>query len=448
VTLYFEASSWAAGLISFAYTPHLWWSARRAASGRLNPLWAFLIAALAITSGTPYGVLGVGVVLAGLLAEFAVRRLWRPFRLTLLLGALAGLIAPLVFLPLLGTGSVTWRDPGTASAGSLTMNTSDLLAMSSPTHLPQMPIFGGYGTDEPAAYFAWFALPLLPWLDWRVLRDRWRMLTGALVVGLGYLLLALGPANLWMFRWPMRLAEYCYLGLAVPLAVLLSARIRTDRLRLRVAGTAAILIGGTYLAWTAWPAGWGAHLAGLALVAALTAAAVWTHREARAWFSTTLAAGTAAVLGLQLTLFPGNANLVPFSFPHAVADLRSRFADRYEGETMQIASIDVARQTAGLRPDGAWQHFLFGSAYLPAGVNSVISYSGIGFRDFADTFCFDNAGSACAAAYPALWAPTRFGGAPLADLLRIDTLVVQNALVPGVTPRPGWHVAERTRLPR
>jgi hypothetical protein len=442
VTLYFEAGSWAAGLIAFAYTPHVWWSVRRAGSGRLNPLWAFLIGALAITCGSPYGALATGVVLAALLVEFGLRRLWRSFRLVALLGVLVGLIAPLVFLPVFGNAPVTWREPTGLNTGSFTLNASDLLAMSAPTHLPGIPVLGSSGTGEPASYFAWFALPLLPWLDWWVLRARWRPLAGALVVALGYLLLSLGP----MFHWPIRFVEYCYLGLAVPLAVLLSGRIRTDRVRIRATGTAVILFAGSYLAWAAWPAGWGAHLAGLVLVTALTVAALWTHREARAWFSTTLAAGTAAVLGLQLALFPGNTNLVSYSFPHGVAELRSRFAGRYQGETMQIASIDVAGQTAGLRPDGAWRYFLFGNAYLAAGVNSVISYTGSGFRDFANTFCLDNAGSAGAAAYPALWAPTRFGDAPLADLMRVETVVVQNALVPGVTAPPGWRVAEQDQI--
>ncbi|WAL66646.1 hypothetical protein ORV05_02175 [Amycolatopsis cynarae] len=443
MTLYFDASAWAAGLMAFTYTPYVWWAVRRAASGRLNPLWAFLIGALAVTCGNPYGLLGVGVVVIALLAEFAVRRQWPAWRLTLVLGVLIGLVAPLVYLPLLGTAPVTWREIGTVNSGFLTLSASDVLGSSSPTLLPPTRIFTGFGTAVPAAYFAWFTLPLLPWLDFRVLKPRLRLLTGAFVVAGVYLLLTLGPSNLWMFRWPFRLAEYCYLGFAVPLAILLSTRLLTTHFRVRAAGSAAILLAGAYLAWAASPQRWAAHLGALCLVAALTAAALWAHERGRNHFTGALAAGTAAVLGLQLGLFPANVNLTQFRFPHSVQDLKSRFAGRYTGETFQIASIDVARDTVGLHPGGAWRDFLFGNAYLPAGVDSVVSYSGMGFKDFSDTFCFNNSGSACPDAYSALWRPTGFGEASLADLMRVETVVVQDALVPGVSARPGWHVAEK-----
>jgi len=54
-TLYWDAATWAAGLIAFAYVPYVWWAFRRAAHGRLSPIWAFVVGALAITQGSGTG---------------------------------------------------------------------------------------------------------------------------------------------------------------------------------------------------------------------------------------------------------------------------------------------------------------------------------------------------------------------------------------------------------
>ncbi|WP_156960736.1 hypothetical protein [Amycolatopsis taiwanensis] len=443
-TLYFDTAAWASGLISFAYLPFVWWSVRKAARGALNPFWAFLIGAGAITSGNPYGVLGVCVVLLGLLVEFGVRKRWRGFRTTLLLGVCVGLVVPLVFLPLALTGPVTWRAGwGILNDGFLVPSGTDLMAMSVPGYLPRITAFdGAESLRVPAAYFAWFALPLAPWLNYRAAR---RATLGAVVVAAVFLALTLGPSSFWMFRWPLRLIEYFYLGLGVLLAVVLSAGLRTDHRRIRIVLTAGILLGGAYLAWATEPKTLSWNLLGLVVVAAFTAAAIWVSRRGTA-FGAVLITGTAAVLGLQLANFPGNFNIKPYYYPHSVQALKDTFADRYQGETLQIASIKTASDTIGLGPDKAWRYFLFGYSYQVAGVDAVNSYAGMGFSAFSETLCFDGFGSSCAEAYPNLWRPTSFGGAPLADLIRLRTVVVENALVPELTVPDGWQVVEHDEV--
>ncbi|HKS47723.1 MAG TPA: hypothetical protein VJT49_21945 [Amycolatopsis sp.] len=445
--LYFDTASWASGLISFTYVPFVWWSARRAARGALNPFWAFLIGALAITVGNPYGVLGVAVVMAGLLVEFGFRRRWRGLRVTLLLSVCVGLVVPLVFVPLTAVAPLTWRvGSGVLNNAFLVPSGTDLLSMSVPSYLPYIRSFDDIdGLRVPAAYFAWFVLPLAPWFDWRSLRGK-RRLASVGVITLVFAALTLGPSSLWMFRWPLRLIEYCYLGLGVLVAVVVSAGLRTDRARPRTLYSAGILLGGTYLAWAITPAKLAWHLAGLAVVAALTAAAVRAYRRGPRTFGAVLAGGTAVVLGLQLAAFPGNYNIKAYNYPHSVKTLQDTFASRYQGETLQIASIKTAAETVGLRPDGAWRYFLFGYAYQVAGVDAVNSYTGMGLSAFADTFCLDGFSSSCAQAYPNLWKPTTAGGAPMADLIRLRTVVVQNALVPDITVPAGWQVVEHDQV--
>ncbi|WP_197320710.1 hypothetical protein [Saccharomonospora sp. NB11] len=449
--LYFDASAWASGLIAFAWVPHVWWTTRRAARGGLNPLWAFAVSALAVTAGNPYGVLGVALVYVGLLVEFAVRRRARGTTVVAGLGTCAALLTPLVFLPLLGSSSVTWRsDTTVVNDGFLVPGLTDLLASSTPTHLPYIGVFGGTGLAVPAAYFAWFALPLLPWLDWPVVRQRWRLLLAPLVVAGTFAVLALGPSKLWLFRWPIRHLEYCFLGCAVVLAVVLSSGLRTDRSRARGAASAAIVALGVYLAWAAEPDLWAWHVGGGVLLAVLVTAAVGWGRRSKVRLAGLLCAGTAAVLALQLGLAPKNTNVSQLYYPHSVTDLKDRFADRYPGTVMQIADMSTAERTLGLHPDGAWRYFLFGNLHSVAGVDSLVSYTGLGYLDFVDAFCLDNSGSTiCPEAWDALWRPTDHDGAPLADLLGVTTVVVQNALVPTsatVDGPAGWRVRERDEV--
>ncbi|MFD0630952.1 hypothetical protein ACFQ9X_04105 [Catenulispora yoronensis] len=73
-TLYFDAASWIAGLMGFAWTTHFWWSARRHLRGRLNPVVPIGFGLMIVTTGNPYGLLGMVVVAAALGAEAVLAR--------------------------------------------------------------------------------------------------------------------------------------------------------------------------------------------------------------------------------------------------------------------------------------------------------------------------------------------------------------------------------------
>ncbi|WP_199440715.1 hypothetical protein [Umezawaea beigongshangensis] len=445
-TLYFDTSVWAAGLMSFALVPHVWWSARKMARGRLNPIWVFLIGALTITTGNPYGTLGVCIVLFALLVEVGLRREWPALRQLVLVGLCIGATVPLVYLALLGSSSVTWRTgQGIWNDGMLVPGVGDLLNLSSPTYLPQVLNWSARsGLTVPATYFAWFVLPLVPFLRWQVLRERWRELTGVGVVIVAYFLLTVSPSQLWMFRWPLRLVEAFYLGVAILLAVVLSAGLHRDRLRQRAAVSGVLLVLGAYLSWSAAPQFGKWHALALLVTAALTALVVRAVRHGHTRAALGLHLGTALVLLLQTSVFSGNFNVNPYYFPHSVQELRANVDERYRGTTMQFASLPLAAaHQGGLSPDGAWRDVLFGSAYRPAGVNSVQAYTGMGFRDFSETFCMTFIGESCPAGYRNLWSPRDAAGTTLADMMRLDTVVVQRGMVDDPQPEPGWAVRER-----
>jgi hypothetical protein len=438
-TLYFEAASWAAGLISFSWVPLLWWSLRRYLNGKLLAIWPFVIGFLTITSGNPYGLLAVGVVVFGLIVEQLLtrQRIWG----LLAIAACLGGVALLVFLPLIGNASVSWRASRELfNNGQLVPSMGDLFNASMPSHQPKIIPFaaGSIRMEVPAVYFAWFVLPLLPWLRWSKLRGDWRRIAAPVTIAAVYLALCLGPSNFWWFRWPLRLVEYLFLALAVVFAVLLSSKLATDHVRRRAGVTAALLLASGYLSFASWPKMAKLHLVSILVLAGLVTLVVVLSRKGPRWTSGVLLIGTAAVLVLQLLWFPFNRSMAGYPFPTNAAEL-DRLGHRYQGTTLQIADLGKVDQHG-------WQsrELLFGNTFRAAGVDSTTSYSGIGHRAFHKALCLYWNGSTCAELYGRLWQPQGDGSPALADALRLQTIVVQRKLIDDPVPPAGWHVVRRS----
>ncbi|HEV7906650.1 MAG TPA: hypothetical protein VGP03_00785 [Pseudonocardiaceae bacterium] len=427
-TLFYDTSSWAAGLMAFSSVPHVWWSTRRMARGVGSPLWPFLFGALAVTTGNPYGLLGVCAVLLALLVENWGNR--AALIKVLAVGVLIGLVVPLVYLPLLGNSPVTDRaGQGFASDGMLMPRLSDFLNSSMPSAQPMIGTFASpTRMTVPAMYFAWFVLPLLPWLRWGVLRKRWREFLGVFVVAAGYLALAIGPSNLWMFRFPLRHVEMVFLALGVLFAVLLTGGLSTGRLRARALVTAALIAGSTYLSFAAGPWEWRRHLVSAVLLAVGVALVVWFARSGRPRaVPAVLVLGVAATLGLQTVWFPANHDIAGYEFsPRTVSQAEKNL--QYPGAVFQVGFLVV------------------GNAGLPAGHDSITSYSGMGYRKFKQATCMTYRGATCAASYDMMLQPTELGGRALVDLMRVDVLLVQRTMVDDPVPPAGWAVAHRNEV--
>jgi hypothetical protein len=419
--LFFQAETWAAGLMTVAWVPWVWWSGRKAAGRTLHPIWAFAFGALCVTAGNPYGVLAVLVVYIGLMAEFRELRV-------ILIGLSVLAVAPLVFLPLLGAAPVGIRNGMQFyNSGILSPGIGDLLAMSVPSHLPSIKAFDPLvmRLTVPATYFAWFAVPVLAWLDWGVLRRRRRELTTVFVFTGVYFLFCLAPSNLWLFRWPLRNIEGLYLGVAVLLGVLLSAGLRTDHLRRRVLITGGLLVAGTYLSVAAWPKITMHHLIGLAMVAGLmTVLIVAVRRGNSRWQAAVLVGGTAVVLVVQTTWSPLNSSVTLY-YPTPTVHLP------YSGTVAQVA--DVTREPR--------DKFRYGNGYAAAGVPSLMAYTGLSYVKFEKALCQSHR-ETCADGFNKLFAPIQ-GDQTLADLTRVETVVVQRKLVDAPPVKPGWHVESR-----
>lgn len=440
-TLYFDTSTWVAGLMAFAWTPWFWWASRRCARGRLNPLVMFALGYLLMTNGNPYGALAALLVLGAVALEVVIARDVGALVRVSVVGALVGMTAGAAYLPLVLSSDAGWRESvGLLNDGFLVPDLTMLAATSTPSAMPFIRVWSGSGTTVPLAYSAWFLVPLLPWLDWSSLRRQWRRLAGLLAVLVAYLALALGPSNLWLFRWPARLLEYVWLPAFVLVAVALSAGVVRSRWRARTAASLGLVFAGAWLAFSAQTEIPGRHLTSLAvhlaLVAVLVAVLVW--RQALA--PLVMVTGAVLVLGLQLTWMPENADVARWRFPSTAADLRG-YAERVDGPVLQVATPDLIPLEERAE---AWDWLLFGSMPAAAEVESTTSYTGIGNDDFSQTLCMNHTGATCAQALDAAFAPAGdLVAVPhLVDALKTRTVVVQTALAPdagGFAVPPSWE---------
>ncbi|HEX3649208.1 MAG TPA: hypothetical protein VHV49_12335, partial [Pseudonocardiaceae bacterium] len=437
-SFFMDGTAWVNALLLTAFTPWLWWTARLVARGR-SPLLLVLTGYLVVSIGNPYGLLVCGFVIVAVSADawLAGRRGRIP--VLLLAGLAVALLNVMVYLPLLLTSSVTFRAASeTLNDGFLKPSLTNLLELSTPSAQPLTANFFQGNLRVPVAYLAWFVLPTLPWLRWTLLRERWREHVGLYVFGGCFLLLMLGPSQLWMFRWPLRLIDFLWFPVLLLWALLAGQGPVRTRWRWRAALSVLVVVVGAYLAWGELPRTWRWDALGAVVVLALVALLVRFGLSTRAG-CVLLAAGSLVVLGLQVIWFPGNYTVTNYQFPTSVALSQSRFA-KYHGNTVQLS--DIGLDEPERLPDRAYRDQLYGSMFSVAGVESTTAYSGIGFSPLDRRLCQSYQGSVnCPASWTRLWLAPDGYPAPLADLLRARTVVVQNSLVhtEHQAAPPGWH---------
>ena len=446
-TLWMDGAAWVTGLIVTALTPWVWYTAKRTADGRGSALWLVLAGYLCGSAGNPYGLLSAGIVIGAVLVEALWRRRRRQAVVTAVAGLAVALLALPTYLPFLLSSSVSYREGASILNDEiLSPNVSELVGLSSPSFTPYMWAFEFPYFTFPVAYLAWFVLPLAPWLRWSTLWQRGRELAGVWFVAGVYLLLALGPSQVWFFRWPMRLLPYFWLTVVVLLAVVLSAGLHRSRAGLRAALSAGAVFVGFWWAWSDDPDQWDRHLISAGLVAVLLALTLWAARRSIRDLSLVAMAGTLVVLVVQLGWMPMNASTTNFNFPRSESAMEETFAD-YRGLVVQIASFpETGDPGVDRNPEGVYQDLLFGSMYDVAGVESTTAYSGIAFTAFDVPLCASYYGGACPEAWDVLWQVPEGGDEVLADLIRAQTVVVQrNLRDTRDEPVPdGWELAEST----
>ncbi|HEV2777950.1 MAG TPA: hypothetical protein VGX25_00980 [Actinophytocola sp.] len=439
-TFFMDAVNWVNGLMVTAFVPWLWWTARRAMRRDRSVVWVVVAGYLCCSLG-PYGLLATGVIMFGVLVEAWLTGHARRIVPIALSGIAIGLLNLMVYVPLQKTVSVGYRaDQTTMNNEFLSPSISDLMGMSTPAFQPYVWAFGVDHFRLPAIFLAWFVLPLLPWLKWGLVRRRWRSLLTVFVTGVVFLLLVLGPSNVWLFRWPMRLVVYLWFPVMLLWVVLANEGLAHTRARARALASAAIILFGAYLAWSDLPENDLRIAAGAVLVGVLTALVVWRGLTTRAG-ALVLLAGVVAVGAFHVYLYPRNLQTEAYNLPTSQQLIKQRFA-KYQGVTVQLVHAPLLRSAGADHPGAGYRDFLLGGMYSAAGVESLTGYGGLGYTKMDNTLCMIFEGSTtCKEAWARLWERPPGYSVPLADLIRAQTIVVQNSLIDTrFQPAPdGWR---------
>lgn len=449
-TLFYEAGNWASGLMSITWVVHFWWAARAYTSGRMGPIAAVAFGGLAATVGNPYAVLGMLVVMLGLGVELILAKRYRRFLGLVLAGACIGAIIVFVYLPLLHVLQQIDRPYAETfnNTNYLTPSLGDLFGLSSPSYLPRMRAWTGTGDLVPSTYLGWLIVPLLPWLKWRSI-GHWKHRASLITSSSVFLLFTLGPDTVWLFRWPIRLIEYSYVGLIILFALYLSSGLARDHVRRRLTLSGLAITSGAFSAWASVPPIWGYHLLVAVIVAGFVCAGLCAYRRfALRGLLVVVLIGTAVIAPLQASRFGWSYQAVGPDVDLSVpADLRlvRENNDALTGTVLQIADISDLSGTSAVY-EGLIN---FGNTLAAAGVESVNRYTGLSFIPFKDALQMDFRGSVDKR-FPlsTLFAPVSHDvDVPLVDAMGVDTLVISTArhdiaTLPEIAV--GWHSIERS----
>jgi hypothetical protein len=182
----------------------------------------------------------------------------------------------------------------------------------------------------------------------------------------------------------------------------------------------------------------------------LVALVIAVHHYRPKALTATLVCGTVMVLAFQGTWFPGNFDVARWMFQHNIAALRAQFAHRTQDNTLTVGDALVSPPPDIGKPYPLWDDVLYGNHNQVAGMHSLGSYSGMGYRKFSQALCMHYDGGTCPQAYDLAFARNPETGQPLADLLRLRTVVVVNGFLPDgksvTTPPEGWIISRKTAL--
>ena len=126
--------------------------------------------------------------------------------------------------------------------------------------------------------------------------------------------------------------------------------------------------------------------------------------------------------------------------PSNVAAMNSRFNDR-SGTVMQFSDFEHLQHQKTLKALTAkWQYFLPGSLYDVTDVDAVNHYTGMGLVRFQRSLCMGYDGFTRPCGYRSIFSSPQPSLPPLADLMKVETIVVdpKQARAAGVTPPAGW----------
>ncbi|PXX56467.1 4-amino-4-deoxy-L-arabinose transferase-like glycosyltransferase [Nocardia tenerifensis] len=438
--LFFDEASWMTALTGTAWMVHAWASSVRYTRGQAGPIPVFVY--LYLTISTQYifpAVEAALMLLAVAVGELVYQRKWWPVARLAIVGGCAGLAGLLTFLPSMLSAKVTWR--GTMEINNdqfLTVPWSESLNASLPSSLPAFTSWWGYVQPMPVTYIAWFLIPALAFIDWRRARDSWRELSGVAFFAVMMLMWAAGPGSIGPLRWPVRVLPMLAIGLLVLVCVLLARYGTTRDLRNRgiAAGVLILLLWVRTFSADPHDAIW--HVLAAVAVVALGIAVLWLDRVK----------GVAAACALAIVaMFPiaffqvqaAQPTPMTWNLPTNRSDAKAAFPD-FPGTTLQLAERGLL-QPGDKSLDGAYGSLVFGNYAKSLELTYVNGYTPTGHYYFGELLCMRWDSSVCPDALRRMFTAEPTTGRTLADLMKLDRVVLQRALFPDARNQPapdGW----------
>ncbi|MGX1805455.1 hypothetical protein ACWIGI_07050 [Nocardia sp. NPDC055321] len=443
--LFFDQASWFTSQTGTAWLLHAWASAVLYARGRSGPIPVFVFLWLALTIQYVFPAVEAGLMMLAVIAgEYIYQQHWAVVRRLVLASGCAALAALVANLPLLLSSQVTWRgDARIRNEPFLTVPWSESLNASLPSTTPAFHAWWGYVQPLPMVYVAWFLIPALAFIDWKAARHSVREFSGMALFAGGMLMWTAGPGAVGPLRWPARVLPMVAIGLLVLVCVLLSRHGTFASSRRRaIAGLA--LTGILFVrSFSAAPELILRHLLAVATVVGVGAGVLWLARNRGAALASALIiVAMFPIAFAQVKAAPSTP--MSYNFPERRSTMTDAFP-RFPGLTLQLADRAI------LRPEDksverAWGSLAIGSYAKNLGQQYVNGYTPVGHAAFSGLLCIAWDGSTCPDAYRRVFTAEPSTGRTIADLMKVDRVVLHVAQYPGIDANPapeGWKWVEQ-----
>lgn len=425
--LYFDITSWGIELLGFAWLLHLWASIEEyLESGKLSlsvPFFGWLL----ITSGYPYAVFPMLLLVPWFFVREAKEKRLRDMKQTifLLIGFIFLFIA--VYLPNVLSGSVNSRNKSLLiNDGAWSISPGrNLFGIASPTLFPDLQTNGPPNfTSAPVFYVSIVFAVVLPFLEIKIATLKSKRITEALFLSLIGMFAISISSYFWQFRWPFRFLPFFTVASLLVLGLLVKESkwiVSPKRLRAGLLVNSLIVISSTFMNPVTVPI----HFqAGILMFGAFTVIATFIDRGYLTSIVPVLFVSSLLVLSLQLHHFPSNDSLRDYNPDNQISKTLKDKLDSEEGNIFEILNYDTFPATA-LKSGKIWDEVALGSWPALYGAPIINQYSASGFKPFDDALCLQPNGSTCPEAFSKISREIPGYKESIGEMLGINTVIVQ-----------------------
>ncbi|UEM19789.1 hypothetical protein JL100_022285 [Skermanella mucosa] len=422
--VYWFAASWISHLVAFAWSTWAMSFLVRAAADPRHVVPAAAAICLTLTSGFPQAAIAIAVWAALLAGE----RWYRTRTLMPVAGLAASMVCGVLMslpaiLPVAALVEDSVRPQGISNEGFNTALLGDLLKFSFPSHVGLLNTYTGFRPVTPPLYLtAWFALPVV-----LICLTRRTLSAPAVLLPFGaalcFAVLAQGPDQLGPFRYPFRYLPWFHLCLALACLAVLDRAMRhvPDRTGTSLRNTCLALAALSFVMFALsvqqQPDLWRIHAAFFVLHLGFSLGLpVMIRRNGRTVGAFLIASSLCFTVATHVA-WPHNNVLGKMALPE-----RPPFTAENEVTTGELAlqlTGYVDRERTEIMEEAT-----SGNAFLFQGGEMINGYSPISPRGLAKRLCMGLFGWTCPDAAVELFRHDAETGLDLADLARIDRIVV------------------------